>query len=168
LTGAVHAQISVTRDAAKNIVVEVEWLKDGQEGDVIVSQLETVTVGTDEENELITSCVIQPIEGAASPVLPVGKKKKREAKSVKTFRAAFTEALDVGGKTIRVRGDGPRVRAVDVSQVKKQFELRWATGESDPDKRAEAQRKAFDRLLKTLPAEFVTGVQDGIEWLWML
>ena len=33
----------------RNILVAVEWLKDGQEGDVIASRLEVVEVGHDVE-----------------------------------------------------------------------------------------------------------------------
>jgi hypothetical protein len=86
------------------------------------------------------------------------KKGRGESKSLRTFRDAFTEALDTSGKFIHVRSDGPQVRAANVNDVKWQFNKRWATGESDPQKRSEAQRKTFDRLLKSLPPEFVTGV----------
>ena len=169
LTGAVEAQIAVTRDDDKNIVVTVEWLKDGQEGDVIVSELETVVVGADDDGEAITSCVVRAVDGELPSPPSTSKKKGRgEAKSLVTFRAAFTEALDTMGKIIRVRSDGPQVRAVNVSDVKWQFNKRWATGETDPEKRKEAQRRAFERLLKALPTEFVTCVQDQTEWIWML
>jgi hypothetical protein len=170
LTGAVEAQIAVTRDDAKQIVVEVEWLKDGQEGDTIVSELEAITVGTEHDGEAITSCVVRPVETELRLGPPsIGKKKGRgESKSLRTFRDAFIEALDTSGKFIHVRSDGPQVRAVNVNDVKWQFNRRWATGEGEPEKRAEAQRKAFDRLLKSLPPEFTTCVQDQTEWIWML
>ena len=148
----------------------MEYLKDGPEGDIIVSQLETVTVGTDDDSEAITSCVVRPVETELwlGP-LSTGKKTGRgESKSLRTFRDAFIEALDTSGKSIHVRGDGPQVRAVNVNDVKWQFNRRWATGEGEPEKRAEAQRKAFDRLLKSLPPEFATCVQDQTEWIWML
>jgi hypothetical protein len=62
LTGAVDAQIKITRDAASNIVAEVEWMKDGAEGEQIVSKLEVVEVGLDDEGEAITSCVVTAAE----------------------------------------------------------------------------------------------------------
>jgi hypothetical protein len=55
LTGAVDAQIAVKRDAAGNIVATVEWMKDGAEGEVILSKLDVVDVGTDTDGEPITS-----------------------------------------------------------------------------------------------------------------
>jgi KaiC/GvpD/RAD55 family RecA-like ATPase len=62
LTGAADAQIAVKRDAADNIVATVEFMKDGPEGAEIVSSLEQVRVGTDDDGDAITSCVIQPSE----------------------------------------------------------------------------------------------------------
>ena len=58
LTGAADAQLSVKRDALKNIIVSVEWMKDGDsEGDMIASRLEQVEVGVDEDGDAITSCI---------------------------------------------------------------------------------------------------------------
>jgi hypothetical protein len=60
LTGAVDAQIAIRRNGAT--IARVEWMKDGDEGDEIVSVLEKVVVGTDEDGEEITSCVVEPCE----------------------------------------------------------------------------------------------------------
>ena len=72
LTGAADAQLAVKRDEANNIIVTVEWMKDGQEGDYLVSSLEVVEIGLDEDGEPISSCVIVPVEGMA----PTRKKPK--------------------------------------------------------------------------------------------
>ena len=58
LTGAADARVSVTRDAAKNILVDVEFMKDGEGSGTIVSALESLEVGLDEDGEPITSCVV--------------------------------------------------------------------------------------------------------------
>jgi hypothetical protein len=62
LTGAVDAQLAVKRDAAGNVLVTVEWMKDGPEGDTIASKLESLDVGMDDDGETITSCVVIPAE----------------------------------------------------------------------------------------------------------
>jgi hypothetical protein len=62
LTGTVDAQLAVKRDAADNVLVTVEHMKDGPEGDVIGSRLERVELGVDEDGDPITSCVIVPVE----------------------------------------------------------------------------------------------------------
>jgi hypothetical protein len=45
LTGAVDAQLAVKRDAANNVVVTVEWMRNGPEGEPIVSRLDPFEVG---------------------------------------------------------------------------------------------------------------------------
>jgi hypothetical protein len=67
LLGAADAQISVKRDPADNIVTTVEWMKDGPQGDEIVSRLRQVDIGIDEDGEPITSCVVDEVEGADAP-----------------------------------------------------------------------------------------------------
>jgi len=62
LTGAVDAQLAVARDIAGNVLVTVEWMKDGPEGDIIASRLERVEIGTDIDGDPITSCVVRPID----------------------------------------------------------------------------------------------------------
>jgi hypothetical protein len=62
LTGTVDAQLAVKRDAADNVLVTVEHMKDGPEGEVIGSKLERVELGVDEDGDPITSCVIVPVE----------------------------------------------------------------------------------------------------------
>lgn len=66
LTGAADAQIAIKRDAAKNIFATVELMKDAEGGDVIISRLDQVEVGLDEDGEAITSCVV--VETEAAPI----------------------------------------------------------------------------------------------------
>jgi hypothetical protein len=44
------------------VIVTVEWMKDGPEGDMIASRLEQVEVGTDDDGEAITSCFVLPAD----------------------------------------------------------------------------------------------------------
>ena len=64
LTGAAAVQISVKRDAALNIIAEVEAMKDGPEGASFTSALKVVEVGTDDAGKAITSCAIVAVEAA--------------------------------------------------------------------------------------------------------
>jgi hypothetical protein len=61
LTGAADAQISVRRDQAKNVVTSVEYMKDGPEGDTLVSKLLVVEVGKEPDGHPITSCVVSAL-----------------------------------------------------------------------------------------------------------
>jgi hypothetical protein len=65
LTGAADAQLKISRDGAGRILMEVELSKDGPEGEVMLSELEVVVVGKDEDGDDITSCLVKAVEGAA-------------------------------------------------------------------------------------------------------
>jgi hypothetical protein len=67
LTGAVDAQLSVKRGVAGDIVVEVEFMRDGPEGERVVSRLEPIEVGTDSDGDPITSCVVKAVEAPQTP-----------------------------------------------------------------------------------------------------
>ena len=62
LTGAVDFQLKVWKDGNGNVCTEVEWLKEGEEGEVLISRLEQVEVGRDKHGNAITSCVVVPSE----------------------------------------------------------------------------------------------------------
>ena len=67
LTGAVEAQLKVSRNVAGHFVVEVEYMKDGAEGATVGSGLEPVTVGKNEDGDDITSCIVLEVEGTPTP-----------------------------------------------------------------------------------------------------
>lgn len=137
--------------------------RDGIEGPIAPFALTFTQLGSDEDGEAFGTCIVEPRFGEA---FVSSARKVREPASLRAFRAAFTEAMDTCGQTIRVRGDGPAVRAAKVTDVRAQFDRRYATGESDPKKRADAGRKAFGRALDRLAQQFPTCVQEDTEWVW--
>jgi hypothetical protein len=106
-----------------------------------------------------TSCVVEPLEGE----MPQSKGTPR---SCWAFRDAFTEAVDNTGQSICVRAGASLVRACDVIKHKDEFALRYATGEPDAKKRADATRKAYDRAIEKLSPEYATWVNGGTESIW--
>lgn len=94
LTGAADAQIAVKRDDSGRILATVEWMKDGAEGDVISSQLDVVEVGTDEDGESITSCVVEEAEPGAS----IGKNQRRLSAQNGRALALLADAIATGGE----------------------------------------------------------------------
>ena len=66
LTGAADAQIAIKRDYAGNVVATVEFMKDGESGDTIISRLELVEIGLDEDGDPIKSCVLVEAEAPAN------------------------------------------------------------------------------------------------------
>jgi hypothetical protein len=67
LTAAADAQIAIKRDSSDNIIATLEWMKDGPEGKVLVSRLESVDLGVDADGDPMTSCVIVPVDATPKP-----------------------------------------------------------------------------------------------------
>jgi hypothetical protein len=120
-----------------------------------------------EEPHRTASVMVQAEDQAAAPAKSAKTKTTRkETKAVLTFRDAFIEAVDANGSIIEIRGNGPKVRAVDVAKVRAEFERRYATGEADPEKCAAASSKAFRRTMAELPPQFATETRDNRELIW--
>jgi len=138
--------------------------RDGLEGPIAPFELKPHDLGLDEDGEPFCSLVVIPGEPGQSTVR--ARRPKADSRSVITLREAVSEAIDTAGKDIRVRADGPIVRAVEVRNVRAEFYRRYVTAEDDPKKAAEAAKKAFRRLLDKLPADMATATEDSREWLW--
>ena len=159
LTGAADAQIAVKRDSAGYVIATVEWMKDGPEGATIASRLEQVEVGVDDDGDKITSCVVLPVDDR-----PVEAATRKSTKAGRVFHDALTEALDTKGQMIRIRGDGPTVKAVSIEDVRSEFYARYVTAETDLTKRNGAQRKAFRRGIQD--SGLPTWADTAVEWIW--
>jgi AAA domain len=64
LAGADDVQIAIERDADENIITKVEHMKDGQASKPLASRLELVELGTDDDGDPITTCIIVPSDNA--------------------------------------------------------------------------------------------------------
>ena len=100
LTGAVDAQLAVTRDG-ENVFVKVEFMKDGQEGETIASRFEAVEVGADEDGEPITSGVM--VESEA-------KRAKTTKKAEQPQQGCQGSADSYSGGSGRSRGTGANLK----------------------------------------------------------
>ncbi|HEY2707553.1 MAG TPA: AAA family ATPase [Caulobacteraceae bacterium] len=156
LSGAADAQLSVKRDAEGNIAVEVELAKDGRQGDSLLSCLEVVEVGLDEDGETITSCVIVPAEGEfSSPA-------KRLSGVTKTAFELLQKAIDEAGEPAP---GGPHfppgARTIGVSAWRAYHETGTIADGAKPDSR----RRAFVRAIEKLQAIGVIGVWADRVWI---
>jgi len=140
LGGAVEAQISVKRDAANNVVATIEWLKDGREGDTVISRLETIEVGVDEDGELITSCVVVPVEDAPGKAAAI-----RWPRALVFYHRALLAALDNFGEGSLPFADGPTVRAVNREHVRDEFRRIYPADGDTAAKKGDATKQAFKR-----------------------
>jgi AAA domain len=155
LTGAADAQLAVKRDSANNIVVEVEWMKDGREGDTIVSALQVVEVGRDDDGEAITSCVVMPAEhqSGARATIPKAAKVAYEL-----LCRAITDSPVLMPASNHIPPDS---RTTTVS-LWRRYCYEGMVAESDnPDTR----QKAFVRAVKRLQDAAIIGIWGDYVWI---
>jgi hypothetical protein len=155
LTGAVDAQLAVKRDPAGNTIVTVEYMKDGAEGDVIASGLQVVTVGTDDDGEPITSCVIVPVDSAA---VRIASRKLSNRQQL-----ALTALADCTSDRGRVAppdfGLPAGLRVVQVAEWRDEMFRCGAL-----DKEAKNPRADFIRVKHSLQARHLIGERDNLVW----
>ena len=111
LTGAADAQLAVKRDGSDRVIVTVEWMKDGPEGDTIASKLEPAEVGADEDGETITSCIVVPAE--------VPKATENEPRLTRNQQTMFGILRDAGPGGLTSEQWNERLREVGIGVKRK-------------------------------------------------
>ncbi len=156
LTGAADAQIKVVRDAADQVVMTVEYMKDGPDGDEIVSRLRAVEVCVDQDGESSTSCVVDPADGKAAgsdrtPKLSAGAKL-----ALDSLRKCTAEM----GQPAPASDHVPNwVRGVTKAQWRHMLEC---DGVINPDGNP---REQLRRFLVTLKSAGVIGAWNDFVWI---
>lgn len=163
LAGALDAQLAVTRDAANNILVTIELMKDGSQGEIIASKLDVVTVGVDEDGDAITSCVV-----SESAIRRNGSSVNGWPAKLRFVRDAINAALIGNAIEHAVAGDGPHVRAALVSDARVEHRRTYvSTGDGDA---AAAERKAWSRnFAQARDRGLIAGeTSQGRELVWII
>jgi len=154
LTCADDAQIAVRRDANGNIVATVEYMKDGPTGAEIVSFLENIVVGTDDDGEPITSCVVRETTMEAAP-----KKSGGITKADRALKVLFDLIND--GETVPRPDDKHvpvAVTCVTHAKWKERLEKRAIINpEGNP-------RQEFQRIRVTLENNGHIGTWEKLSW----
>ena len=181
LHGATDAELSIVN---KNGVrqVNIGKMKDGEDSLGWTFKLNQVEVGRNPKTGKVkTSCAVELLSDPA-PVErkeefgSAGKAKRAPSRSLRIFDDALNEAMILHNKPIWLTGAGAisaAVDAVDIEHVKAEFSKRWITGEAveDGDKKLKRQREqatwvTFKRTLDTLPPQYRTEAQSGVEYIW--
>ena len=158
LTGACDAQIAVRREASGTIVAKLEWAKDGPEGDEICSRLEVVEVGTDDDGQAITSCVIVPADKGAGT--PQRTKVTGQAKiALDLLRKALDEAGEIPPASYHIPGGTNRVVPLTLWRT---YCRSGGLSEGDND---DAFKKAWKRARERLLSAGIIKVWDGLVWI---
>ncbi len=158
LTGAVDAQLVVKRDASANIIVEVEWMKDGPDGETVFSRLEPLEVGTDSDGGPVRSCVIVPVEGPA--VKSAAKSGAKPPKAALIALRALEEAVNECGEQSQACNQVPP--DIKVTTTDKWRKFAYRRGISAGEDRA--KQKAFKAASAYLIAEGKVAVWEDYVW----
>jgi hypothetical protein len=159
LTDAADAQIAITRDG-DTITAEVEKMKDGPEGETIISELLLVRIGTDPDGDPITSRVV--VEGHATPVeSAAATATKSEERQHSPLYMVLMDTSD-GAPPVQIGGNGRLVRAVAEDVVRGAFDERCG-----PAKSKDARRMRWTRALKDAGDWIGSAMVDGSKMLWL-
>lgn len=157
LTGADDAQLAVKRDAANNIAVKVEFMKDGVEGDEIVSRLEVIELGTDDDGETITSCVVIPAgPAAANHQDNLRGSAKIAFDLLKRALAEESEPVPTSNHSIP-----PNTRTIRIDLWRRYCDEGMIASTDKPD----SKRKAFVRATHRLQELGLIGVWNDYVWI---
>jgi hypothetical protein len=152
LTAAVDVQIAVERGQGGCIIVTIELMKDGASGEQIVSRLEQVEVGEDEDGDMVTSCVIVPVDG-----VPPKKSKRLSAQTELARRALADVIADHGEQNPNIPAG---LRGAHVADWRDACYRRGIGGQAQS-----AKRQAFNRAKDTLAVRGIIGEQN--DWAWL-
>jgi len=156
LTGADDAQIAVYRDKDGNITVTVEHMKDGEASEPMGSKLELVKVGTNNEGDPITSCII--VESAV-----VDKKARALPAAAKLALEQLQELIaDIGEVPAASNHIPPNTRVCSAVIWREHF---YNTYPDSPDKKQNTKQKAFVRAVTKLQEAHLVGLWSDKAWL---
>jgi hypothetical protein len=136
----------------------VEWMKDGPEGETVYSRLEAVDVGTDQDGETITSCVVVPVAASGAST---AKKATSLPKAAQTALRALREALNQQGAIPLASSNIPAISVVSVDDWRKYAYLMGISASSED----RARQQAFKRASEHLIGSGQVGFWDNQVWL---
>ena len=160
LLGAADVLIAVKRDDADYVVATVETSKDGPLGLELVSRLVVVDLEADDEGEMMTSCVIEPVGDAARTASTKLKRQPKLTNSAKTALRALHVAVGELGEVPPSSHVPEGQRAVTVKQWREHAFKIGISGSDDPH----AKGVAFNRAFEALVAAQRVGVWDSYAW----
>ena len=165
LMGALDVQIAVRRDAADNIVAELELSKDGKTGLQFVSSLKEVDLGADQDGDPMTSCIIEEVQDGRAGIAAPGAKSKRSDDVAKITRAiadAYARLADGVEKTAGF--DGQPVKKIEVDQLRDEVKRRGFLDTRDTGGLTGAARMLFLRTKTDLIASGRYIENEGLFW----
>jgi AAA domain len=158
LWGALDAEIGVDRDPVTKIATAtVLKQRNAEEGATVSFDLDIVQLGTDQDGDAVSSCVIR----AATAPKPAADAKMSAACSL--AMSALRLAISEGGQPVPTSRYTPdNAVGVPVDLWRKFAYERSISGDGTTQ---DAKRKAFDRAAKQLHARNLVGIWN--DWVWI-
>jgi hypothetical protein len=172
--GAVDAVLALLGDrtvagAISNCKMAVRKLREGQSGVETRFNPREVQLGTDEDGDPITTCVIDWDLDYNAKEQP--KVKRRWSKGLLTLRRALKVVLASDDcRAVRPFGmEGPEVRAIDQETLRSEFYKIVVVSGDDAKKQAQNKKKAFSRAVKDASNDELIGVRElnGQTMIWL-
>jgi hypothetical protein len=156
LIGAADVIIKVSRDAADNIIAEVEDAKDGPQGHSVRSRLEVIEVGEDDEGEVITSCVVMASDGEAEKMV------RRPSGAAGLAFDMLLKAINEDGKPAPVSNHVPQNSRTTSINLWRSYCYAGTVAKSD---KPDAKQKAFVRASERLQSQGFIGIWGELVWI---
>jgi hypothetical protein len=155
LPAASDVQVAVIRDAQTGVIVsKLERMKDDEPGAEIVSKLDRVDLGTDDDGDPITSCVILPAEGGARRKVKLSDNAQLALDALKCALADHGEKPPASNHIPQQ----PDIRACPV-EIFRSYYYKLKIGEPD------TKQKAFVRAVEKLQSLHLIGIHGDLVWL---
>lgn len=160
LSGAADSMIEVSKDAYSGIITAtVKKQRDRAADGAFAFKLDPVEIGMDEDEEWVTSCVVEPTD---APNMPADAKRARLSDSNKVALDQLRRALSHEGKIPPACSNIPEhTPCVSV----KTFGTYCLSGGLSQSNEPEAQRKAFKRSTDKLLAVGLIGKWQEYVWV---
>lgn len=146
LVAAADCVLSFKRDNEGNIIVTVEFMKDGPTGAKVAFKLRVVDLYTDEDGDPVTSCVVEPVDDA--PGLSEQLKAKLPDSAVAAHRALIEVLLERGKVPERSRYIPDNTQAVMMDEWREHALKRGVSASDNPKSTARAFTRSVERLAK--------------------
>jgi RecA/RadA recombinase len=134
LRAAVDAELEIER-AKSGRVMRIRKSRDATDTEEVGFELRQIEIGTDDDQQPITSCIIARLDTA------VAKRAKPPPKSLKLLMTVVAQAMDAHGIELQLPDSGPKVKAVDLEIVRSRHARK--SGHLKPD----SVRRVFDRAI---------------------
>ncbi|SDX68664.1 AAA family ATPase [Thiocapsa roseopersicina] len=160
LSGAVDAILEVSRDNNDNREWAVTRAKDGPESEPRPFRLGVVELGTDEDGDPITSCIVEPVEAR-----PQGKKPSRsEARALAAMREVMSQSKRCPPRSCWDAPKPPRTGQIACPLADLRAHVKRTGGLSESDN-PDSNERALRRAIKGLQDAAIIEVFD--DWAWL-